>query len=131
VGTFEVDTWQKADKSAIFREAIAPDEFIQGTLISYSISDDYASTMDYPTNYQDSPELFVGQRAIRLESVPTDKDEYHMEEYGMLIGFRPTFIGAGVKQSTWDTGGKETLEAILESVEFGTFGAPVSPEQRR
>jgi hypothetical protein len=117
-GSLTVDTWEKADHSMMFRVSTNPDETLDTSRVQSSAVDEYMSLMAYPDTSLVDSVAYRGRRAVRLESVSLDKDTYHMVEYVFVRAFRHYFVGAGAKNANWDSGGKDTVDAILDNTEL-------------
>ena len=66
-------------------------------------------------------EDFHGYQAVRLEATWTKSGlpyDYHIVQYFFVARSQLYFVGAGTNVPDWDSGGKEVVTEILDSVRF-------------
>ncbi len=78
--------------------------------------------MNYPSSSEVHRSTLNGCRVLQLEEIRLGSDSYHMMEYVIVDGFWQYYIQAGSKNSMWASGGEDSLNAIINSVQLNAGG---------
>jgi hypothetical protein len=118
LGTMDSERWENGDGTLFFRVSADMDDLLSVPSVDSARVDYYKGLVDYPSSTMRQRSYFVGRDAVRLEAVSPEDGEYHIIEYVFVAGLRQFYVGAGATNETWDKGGADSVDAILQNVKI-------------
>ncbi len=109
------DGWDNTENKMMFQVSMGQGA-AGGDLKSHAL--EYAAVTGYLSGDAARNEKFHGYDSIRLEQRTANASLYHAVDYAILARGRYLYVGAACLKTDWDSGGKEAIEKILDSVQI-------------